>query len=264
MNARASVQPTHLPSRLALRLREALGLRPIDQIGRGTNFAGRPYVSNDGTIIIGEDCCIGSHPIRSHLFTTAGGRVTIGNRVVISYGAAISSSCAIDIGDDSRIGPFCLILDHDYHKVGDRDLPGARAPVQIGRGVMIGARVTILRGASIGDGARAMSGSMISGVIASGAVVGGVPALVAGSEPVRKSVPALVAALVARVFNLASEPEALDGPGQIPAWDGFGAVRLHLALEETFGVTLSDTDVCSAASVSDLAQLIAQARPPRI
>ena len=111
-----------------------------------------------------------------------------------------------------------MILDHDFHKVGDRNSPGVVAPVQIGRGVTIGARVTMLRGARIGDGARVMSGSTISGVIASG----------------------------------------------LPAWNGFGAVRLQLALEETFGVRLSDTDVCSAASVADLARLIAQAGPRRI
>jgi acetyltransferase-like isoleucine patch superfamily enzyme len=263
MNARAPVQPTRLSGRLALRLRTALGLRPIDQIGRGTTFAGRPYVSNDGTIIIGEDCYLGSRPIRSHLFATAGGRMTIGNRVVISYGAAITSSCAIEIGDDSRIGPFCMIMDHDFHKVGNYNLPGVPAPVQIGRGVTIGAHVTILRGAHIGDGARAMSGSTISGVIASGAVVAGVPALVAVRGPDRQSIQA-VAALVARVFGLASAPRALDGPGQIPAWNGFGAIRLQLALEETFGVTLCDTDVCSAASIADLAWLIAPAGPRRI
>ena len=260
MNARASVEPTRLLGRLDLRLRAELGLRRIDQIGRGTIFAGRPYVSNDGTIIIGEDCYLGSRPIQSHLFAIAGGRVTIGNRVVISYGAAISASCAIEIDDDSRIGPFCMILDQDFHKVGERNLLGGSAPVRIGRGVTIGARVTILRGAHIGEGAQAMSGSTISGVIANGAVIAGVPALPAGKGPARKGVPGL-AALVARVFGLASAPGALVGPGQIPAWNGFGAVRLQLALEETFGVTLSTTDVCSAASVADLARLIAQAGP---
>ena len=75
MTARASVQPIRLPGRLALRLRAALGLRPIDQIGRGTTFAGCPHVSNDGTIIIGEDCYLGSRPIQSHLAVTAAGRI---------------------------------------------------------------------------------------------------------------------------------------------------------------------------------------------
>jgi acetyltransferase-like isoleucine patch superfamily enzyme len=257
MNAPTSIQSARLLSRFALSLRAALGLRPIDQIGHGTTFAGRPYVLNNGTIIIGEDCHVGSRPIQSHLFANGGGKVTIGNRVVISYGAAIASSCAIEIGDDCRIGPFCVIMDDDFHKVGDRNSPGVAAPVQIGREVTIGARVTILRGACIGDGARVMSGSTISGVIANGAVVAGVPALAAGI-PARKSDPA-VAALVARVFGLARPPGALDGPGQIPAWNRLGAVRLQLALEETFGVTLSGTDVGAAASVADLTYLIAQA-----
>ena len=220
----------------------------FDQVGRGTVIAGRPDVTNDGWIQLGEECHLSSHPVQSHLLVTHDARVKIGSQVFISYGAAISAMSAIDIGDQTRIGPFCLILDNDFHKVGDRDAPGAIASIEIGRQVTIGARVTILRGARIGDGASIMSGSTVSGVIAKGAIVTGVPARVKGKEPARKSGQA-VAAIVMRVFGLSTLPGSLDGPAQIPGWNSIGAVRLLLALEEAYGITLPGEQMREAGSI---------------
>jgi acetyltransferase-like isoleucine patch superfamily enzyme len=236
-----------------------IGLRGIDRIGRGTIISGRLHIANDGWIVIGEDCRICSHPIQSHLVVMPGGEITIGNRVVISYGAAISALRAIEIGDDTRIGPFCVILDNDFHKVGDRNASGLAAPVRIGRGVTIGARVTVLRGTRIGDGARILSGSTISGTIAGGAVVAGVPARALGNP---RYDPAVSAVLV-RVFGLRQPPVSSDRLAQIPAWNARAAVRLLLALEETFNVTLDASRIGAATSVGALSALIAQARASR-
>jgi UDP-3-O-[3-hydroxymyristoyl] glucosamine N-acyltransferase/acyl carrier protein len=186
-------------------------------------------------------------------------RITIGDRVSISYGAAISAMRAIEIGDDTKIGPFCVILDNDFHKVGDRDSPGGVAPVNIGRNATIGARVTILRGTRIGDGACVKSGSTVSGVIANGAVVFGVPARAMVKNPGRKADSTAVA-IIMNVFGLAALPDPSDGPGQIPAWTSIGAVRLLLALESAFGVTLPEDAMRSAQSVADVVRLVARAR----
>src|SRR5882762_2710922 len=233
--------------------------RAFDRVGRGTVIAGRPDVTNDGWIQIGEECHLSSHPVQSHLVVSHDARVRIGNRVFISYGAAISAMSGIEIGDHTRIGPFCVILDNDFHKVGDRDSPGALAPIEIGCRVTIGARVTILRGARIGDGASVMSGSTVSGVIASGVVVAGVPARVKGKEPARKSAQA-VAAIVMRVFGLATLRGSLDGPAQIPGWNSIGAVRLQFALEEAYGMTLPGEQMREARSISEVYDLVTRAR----
>ena len=238
---------------------KALGLKTIDEVGNGTRFNGRPYVSSDGYIRIGRDSLIGSRPVQSHLVVMAGGCIVIGDRVVISYGAAMSALQAIHIGDDTRIGPYCVILDNDFHKVGDRNSPGIAAPVHIGRGVEIGARVTMLRGARIGDGARVHSGSTISGVVAAGATVTGVPARTPGPEAPRKA-DAAVLDIARRVFGLPLAPAAADGPGVIGQWDGHGVIRLLLALEEEFGVTLSPERMRCATNLADVSRLVTQAR----
>jgi acetyltransferase-like isoleucine patch superfamily enzyme len=236
------------------RMLALVGQRGIDRVGARTSIAGRPHVVNDGFIQIGQDCHFSSHPIQSHLLVMPGATITIGDRVYISYGAGMSAMLSIDIGDDTRIGPFCMILDNDFHKVGDRDSAGLAAAVQIGRGVTIGARVTLLRGARIGDGAQIMSGSTVSGVVASGAVIAGVP----GKNPLSKSSSA-VAAIVMRVFGLATLPGSQDGPAQIPGWTPRGAMRLLVALEDTLGITLQEEQVGSAANVADLSRFVMQA-----
>jgi acetyltransferase-like isoleucine patch superfamily enzyme len=153
-----------------------LGRRAVDRMGAGTRLAGTPHVVNDGYIQMGADCHLSSHPIRSHLLVMPGAFIAIGDRVHISYGAGMSTMRSIEIGDDTKIGPFCTILDNDFHQVGNRDAASLADPIFIGRGVTIGARVTVLRGARIGDGAHIMSGSTVSGFIASHAIVAGVPA----------------------------------------------------------------------------------------
>ena len=240
-------------------IRAFLGQRSIDRIGRGTVIAGAPHVENDGFIQMGEDCHLSSHPVQSHLLAMPDARLLIGDRVFISYGAAISTRCSIQIGDDTRIGPFCLILDNDFHMVGDRDSPGGLAPIEIGRKVTLGARVTVLRGARIGDGACVMSGSTVAGVVAAGSVVTGVPARVKGNDTARV-LGRSVASIVMRVFQLTTFPSPLEGPAQIPGWNDVGAIRLLLALEEAFDVLLSEEQIQAARSVADLARLVTAVR----
>ena len=139
---------------------------------------GKPFVGNYGSISIGDKFTLSSMPAMSHLVATAGGSLVIGDRVVISYGAAISAMCQVTIADGTNIGPYVVIMDSDFHGIDDRNGPGKMAPVSIGRNVSIGARVTILRGAQIGDGAKVRSGSVVTGRVESGTTVGGVPARV--------------------------------------------------------------------------------------
>ncbi len=241
------------------RLRTGMRKQSIDIMGRGTVVAGSLHVENDGTIQVGADCRLSSHPVQSHLVVMRDARLTLGDRVCISYGAAISSRRSIRIGDDTRIGPFCLILDNDYHRVDDRDSPGGIAPIEIGRNVTIGTRVTVLRGARIGDGARIMSGSTVAGVVAGGTVVSGVPARLVGSDASRLLGRA-VAAVVMRAFRLAALPGLKDGPAQIPDWTESSSLRLLIAVEETFCVTLREDQVRTARTVAEVARLVTCAR----
>src|SRR5262245_23598559 len=95
-------------------------LRSVNQLGEGAELTGRPFVSNEGTIVIGTGFRLSSRPVQSHLVVRARGRLEIGDSVLISYGAAISSELEVSIGDGTRLGPFTVIMDSDFHVAGDR------------------------------------------------------------------------------------------------------------------------------------------------
>jgi maltose O-acetyltransferase len=247
---------THVGLRDRLReLTTGFVLRAADRVGRAAVVEGWPHVVNAGTLHIGDDFRFGSRPAVSHLVVMPNGRAVIGDRVTIAYGAAISTYAEVSVGDDTRIGPFAVIMDSDFHVAGDRSALAEPAPVRIGRGVVIGSRVTILRGSTIGDGARVESGSVVSGDVAEGSVVSGVPA----RTRERAEVGAVdVPELVMRTLGLSVRPQPGDGPHTIPEWDSLGALKLLLAMEDTFGIVIRE-ELSSARTIARLQEIAQRA-----
>jgi acetyltransferase-like isoleucine patch superfamily enzyme/acyl carrier protein len=223
-------------------------------------IVGRPYIENLGHISIGDRFRFSALPARSHLVTGRGGVLEIGDDVRIDHGAAVSATTRICIGNGVQIGPFVVMLDADFHGVVDRDAAGETAPIEIGSNARIGSRVTILRGATIGPGARIAAGSVVGGQVAAGAHVRGNPARPVDSATSRDSgeflTPAELRAVIKRTLGLATEPADRDGPNQIAAWDSLGALNLLLALEEASGVALRQEDVMHARCVGDLIRAV--------
>ncbi len=83
----------------------------------------------------------------------------------------------IEIADNSVIGFRSTVLCHEF--LVDTWKVGA---VKIGRNVLVGANSTILAGVTIGDGARLSACSLANRDVASGILVGGVPARELRSE----------------------------------------------------------------------------------
>jgi acetyltransferase-like isoleucine patch superfamily enzyme len=154
------------------------------QLPRDAFVDGDVVVRDGGTLSIGRRFAISGIPVRSHLVVAAGGRLHIGSGVRIAHGVSISAHLDVEIADDVVIGPFCIVMDVDYHEVKDRDSRGAPRPVRIGRGVRLGAGVVVLRGATIGDGARIAAHSVVSRYVPAGAFAAGVPARPDGTRRV--------------------------------------------------------------------------------
>jgi acetyltransferase-like isoleucine patch superfamily enzyme/acyl carrier protein len=249
---------TRRRSPLRRQLNAAFRLRAVDRLGVRARVTGRPFIVNQGKIRIGRDFHLVAQPATSHL-VAMGGLLEIGDRVQIACGASITALQRIRIGDDTQIGPYAVIIDSDFHVVGNRSAHATPQPIWIGRNVTIGHRVTILRGATIGNGVRVESGSVVSGNVPDGAVVAGVPAAPvmalrgsATGEDLRLD----VAEVVQRVFGLPVPPLSSDGPDTIPAWDSLGALKLLLAIEQAFDITLGDADLVGAHSVEALAEIV--------
>ena len=157
-------------------------LRMCELVGEYPYLAGKPTISADGgEVRIGHRFHLSSQPVTSHLVAGPGAVLDIGNDVSIGHGAAISAFQRIQIGEGTQIGPYVIIMDTNFHGTpGDQAIEHDCRPVIIGNGCRIGSRVTITRGASIGDGAEILAGSVVSSVIPPGVCAAGARARVIG------------------------------------------------------------------------------------
>jgi maltose O-acetyltransferase len=145
--------PIHVGGRLRAMILRLIGF----QIGRGTIMAGMPTITLDGNtykkLVIGEGCWINI----GCLFDL-GAEIRIGNKVAIGHGVLVLTR-SHEVGT-SRQRAFTLIT----------------KPVNIGSGVWLGSRSTILPGVTIGAGAIVAAGSVVHQDVAPNTLVAGVPA----------------------------------------------------------------------------------------
>ncbi len=115
-----------------------------------------------------------------------GYNIHIGEGFFANFDCVFLDACEIRIGDNCQFGPgvhiYTTALPLDpAARIGGREFG---RPVRIGNGVWLGGRVIINPGLSIGDDAVIGAGSVVTGDVAAGAVVAGVPAM-----PLRNSRP---------------------------------------------------------------------------
>ncbi|MFL5582817.1 MAG: HAD-IIIC family phosphatase [Gemmatimonadaceae bacterium] len=172
-------------------------LRSADRLGRRVRTVGRPIVRNDGRLVIGDDVVINSTFSPVELRAFAGGEVAIGSGVAINYGTLIAAASAVRLGDGVSLGPYCILADHEREPA-DGAETGA-APIDVGDGVWLAGRVTVLPGSRIGPGTVVAAGSVVSGELPGGVVAAGIPARVlrriADAEPAATPGPEAATAL---------------------------------------------------------------------
>ena len=154
--------------------------------GKGVKIVQRLTVQGWGGIQVGESSELGVYPSpgfkRGEFYLEArnkAARIIIGKRVLINNGCTmIADKSTIEVGDNTLIGPDFLCVDSDFHPLD----PSQRLTsnyecqaVKIGKNVFIGARVTILKGVTIGDHAVIAAGSLVFKDVPTGAVFTGTP-----------------------------------------------------------------------------------------
>jgi maltose O-acetyltransferase len=107
-----------------------------------------------------------------------GYNIRLGRNVFLNFNCVILDVCAVEIGDQTQIGPGVQILTADH----PRD-PAQRAEglefgraITIGRNVWIGGGALILPGVTIGDDAVIGAGSVVTRDVPAGATAMGNPA----------------------------------------------------------------------------------------
>ncbi|MEQ1906342.1 MAG: acyltransferase [Pirellulaceae bacterium] len=152
-------------------------------------FRGR--LKTKGPSLIGRNCDVG---IRKNGLIEFGGRVFLagfnqlyssgrlvfGDRISINEYSRLVAHESITIGDNVTIAKFVTIVDHDHaYKMenGKLCLDGyTTAPIRIGSNVLIGDKVTILKGVEIGDNVVIACNSVVNRNIPANCLVGGSPA----------------------------------------------------------------------------------------
>ena len=109
--------------------------------------------------------------------TIIGSDCNFNGMVVIGYGSTV-------IGDHFHSGPDILVITSSHNYKSNQFIPyddkEIVKDVIIGEYVWLGARVTLLPGTRIGDGAIVQAGSVVHGSIPACSIVGGNPAVVIG------------------------------------------------------------------------------------
>ena len=149
----AALLPPYVGLRLRVRLLRLGGVR----IGHGSTVWGRITVAGSqdpaASLAIGEHCRING-------------------------GCTFDVSAPIIVRDNACLGHHVLIITggHEIGPPGRRAAELTKAPVTIGVGAWLGARVTVLPGVTIGDGAVVAAGAVVARDVPPHTLVGGVPA----------------------------------------------------------------------------------------
>jgi acetyltransferase-like isoleucine patch superfamily enzyme len=131
---------------------------------------------------IGESSSIGSFSILkvSGTLTSIGNKIDIGKNVGIGDFAHIGGAGGVVIGNDTIAGAY-LSLHPENHLFSDKQLlikeqGVTRKGIIIGSNCWIGAKVTVLDGAQVGNGCVIAAGAVVNGIFPDNVVIGGVPA----------------------------------------------------------------------------------------
>ena len=150
-------------------------LRRSSALGKLVFTKGKPKVINNGVLQIGNIVRIWSNINQARLSVAKGGTLEIGDNTRIN-GSTISATNSVIIGKNCRIAPHVIIMDGDFHDVGDRLSDGKSSKITIGDDAWLATRSMVLKGVTIGRGAVVASGSVVTKDVPDYTMVGGVPA----------------------------------------------------------------------------------------
>ena len=134
-------------------------------------------IRKGGRIVLEGACTINaaawSNPLndgrRTVLYAGKGATLRVGEGAGLS-GSVLIATEGIEIGAGTLVGAGCLLCDSDMHEIplgSDRPIRAGR--IRLGKNVFVGARCTILKGVTIGDGAVISAHTLVNKDIPAGA-----------------------------------------------------------------------------------------------
>ena len=123
-----------------------LWLHSTDSRGNGVRCIGRPLITNQGTMTVGDLVVLRSRPVPVELATGPHGQLIIGSRTSINTGVSIHADQLVRIGKGVRIAPYVHIMDTAFHDLDNHNKRPTAQPVCIEDDVWICVKSTVLPG----------------------------------------------------------------------------------------------------------------------
>jgi maltose O-acetyltransferase len=155
-------------------------LRRADRVGARVRVRGRPVIKNWGRMEVGARVQLVSTIATLELVAMKDATLQIGERTLVNYGCSIAAAERVTIGAECLIGTHAIIIDNDFHRLEPErrlETPESK-PITIEDNVWIGARVIVLPGVVIGEGACIAAGSVVNADVPPRTLAAGVPARV--------------------------------------------------------------------------------------
>jgi acetyltransferase-like isoleucine patch superfamily enzyme len=129
-----------------------------------------------GRLVLADDCAVDDG---STLAVYQGGRLALGKGCFVGHHATLAARDSVELGAGTFLAELVSVRDHD-HAVG---LPPSSGkvdvtPVRIGADAWLGAKVTVLRGARVGDRTVVGANAVVRGDLPEDVVAVGIPARV--------------------------------------------------------------------------------------
>ncbi len=121
----------HLSNGIIDLLNAAIRLRNCTK-GKMVTVKGRLKVSGRGKIIIGDNCRIWSHIGTTQISAGPRATIEIGDNTFINAGTIITSRRHIKIGKNCHIANQVIMMDDDFHDVGERSATSGKESIIIG------------------------------------------------------------------------------------------------------------------------------------
>ena len=137
--------------------------------------------TDGGVITVGKNVSFCRHS----QVIARGGKITIGDNVHLGSGSIIVSHCSVQIGQNTLIAEYVVVRDQD-HSVVSRPIRSAgfhTGAIAIGEDCWLGAKATVLRGSTIGNGAVIGAHSLVRGNVPPNTLAVGCPATVIRKLP---------------------------------------------------------------------------------
>jgi acetyltransferase-like isoleucine patch superfamily enzyme len=152
-------------------------LRRCASVGEAPRVLGRIWIRGDGAVRIGHRVVLDASTAPIELYATyPHSEIVLGDDVLIESGSSLEAERSIRIGDRTRIGRFCRLMDSHFHPVqGDRSKRPLPSPVVVESDVELGAGAILVAGAYLEHHVVVFPGTVITRRIRAEAMVRGVP-----------------------------------------------------------------------------------------